>query len=275
MVADDLGFHDVSFHGSSEIPTPNIDALAYNGVILNRFYTLPLCTPSRSCLMTGRHPIKTGMQHYVIVSDEPWGLGLNEKIMPEYFKDAGYKTHLIGKWHLGFHQKQYTPTMRGFDTFYGYYGPYIGYYDHSLEMFDRNYSRGYDMRRDLEVEPISNTYATELFTSEAIDTIKNHDIKTPMFLMINHLAPHAGNEDNPMEAPQDEIDKFEYIENEQRRTLAAMISILDRGVGEVVQALKDKEILNNTIILFFSDNGAPTLGHHSTMGSNYPLRGVS
>ncbi|CAO1410934.1 unnamed protein product [Diamesa serratosioi] len=275
IMADDLGFNDVSFHGSYEIPTPNIDALAYNGVILNRFYTPPLCTPSRSSLLTGKYPTSIGMQHFVIPSDEPWGLGLDQKIMPQYFKDAGYSTALIGKWHLGFFQEQYTPTKRGFDSHFGYLGPYIGYYDYSLTMFEKNYTKGYDMRRNLVVADDINPkpYVTELFTNEAVKKIQTHNQTSPLFLLINHLAPHAGNEDNPMEAPQDEIDKFLHIPDLKRRTLAAMISILDRGVGEVVKAIKDKGMLENTIIMFYSDNGAPTYGMHSTLGSNYPFRG--
>ncbi|CAO1393268.1 unnamed protein product [Diamesa hyperborea] len=275
IMADDLGFNDVSFHGSFEIPTPNIDALAYNGVILNRFYTPPLCTPSRSSLMTGKYPTSLGMQHFVIPSDEPWGLGLEEKLMPQYFKEAGYSTALIGKWHLGFFQEQYTPTKRGFDSHFGYLGPYIGYYNYSLTMFDRNYTEGYDMRRNLTVADDINPkpYVTELFTNEAVKKIQSHNQTSPLFLVINHLAPHAGNENMPMEAPQDEIDKFMHIPDIKRRTLAAMISILDRGVGDVVKAIKDKGILENTIIMFYSDNGAPTYGLHSTLGSNYPLRG--
>lgn len=222
IMADDLGFNDVSFHGSSEIPTPNIDALAYNGVILNRFYTPPLCTPSRASVMTGKYPVKLGMDHWVIISDEPWGLGLREQLMPEYFQENGYKTSLIGKWHLGFYQRQYTPTMRGFDTHFGYWGPYIDYYDYSLRMLDKNYTTGYDMRRNLRVADDINPkpYVTDLFTNEAVKVIANHDEETPLFLVINHLAPHAGNEDDPMQAPQDEIDKFQNIPDLRRRTLA-------------------------------------------------------
>jgi arylsulfatase A-like enzyme len=226
--------------------------------------------------MTGKYPLSVGMQNFVITSDEPFGLPLSEKIMPQYFKDAGYKTHLIGKWHLGFYQKQYAPTNRGFDSFFGYLGPYIDYWSYTLFMLDRNYSRGYDLRKNLEItRKYQNVYATEMFTNEAVDLINNHDKKNPMFLLLTHLAPHAANQDDPMQAPQDEVNKFSYIENPKRRKLAAMISILDRGIGEVVRALKEKDMLENTVIALYSDNGGPTIALHSTNASNYPLRGVS
>lgn len=183
---------------------------------MNRFYTPSMCTPSRASLMTGKYPTKIGMQHFVIPSDEPWGVGLEEKLMPQYFKDAGYKTHLVGKWHLGFFQKEYTPTLRGFDTHFGYLGPYIDYYDFTLKMFNRNYSRGYityliikilnhktlslykgyDMRKNLEVNYNieASTYATDLFADEAVEIINAHDADSPLFLLITHLAPHTGND---------------------------------------------------------------------------------
>ncbi|CAN7943622.1 unnamed protein product, partial [Ixodes hexagonus] len=124
------GWDDVSFHGSSQIPTPNLDALAADGITLHNYYVQPMCTPSRAALMTGLYPIRTGMQHWVIRSPEPWGLPLELKLMPEHLKDLGYSTHLVGKWHLGYFKKEYTPTYRGFDSFYGYYNGYIDYYSH-------------------------------------------------------------------------------------------------------------------------------------------------
>lgn len=166
------------------------------------------------------------MQHFVIDSDEPWGMNPNDKIMPEFFQDAGYNTHLIGKWHLGFFKKEYTPNQRGFDSFFGYLGPYIGYFNHMLNKFDRiNYTEGYDMRRNYSVSYETNgTYATELFTNVAVKTIKDYDLKQgkPLFLMLNHLAPHAANADKPLEAPESKLKRFRYILDEERRFLAGM-----------------------------------------------------
>lgn len=216
---------------------------------------------------------------------------MDEKIISQYFKDAGYTTALIGKWLLGFYQQQYTPTNRGFDSFFGHLGILIDYFDFTHKMFDRNFSRGHDLRRNFEVANDMG-YATELFTSEAVRTIQKHDKSKPLFLLLNHLATHTGNEDFPLQAPQEEIDKFSYISDPRRRTLAgqkcffirlefdfqfhftAMVSILDKGVGAVVKALKDSGMLENTVVVFYSDNGGLTTGPKSSSASNHPLRGV-
>lgn len=133
------------------------------------------------------------MQHSVIFNDEPFGLGLDQKLMSEYFKEAGYATHLVGKWHLGFYQKQYWPQSRGFDSFFGYLGPWIDYFDYTLHLSYKNYSRGYDMRRNFDVDKTyDKEYATDIFTSEAIKVIENHDKSKPLFLLLAELAVHAG-----------------------------------------------------------------------------------
>lgn len=125
------------------------------------------------------------------------------------------------KWHVGFFQQKYTPTRRGFDSFFGYLGPYIDYFSYTLEAFDRNYSRGYDMRRNLEIaRDLGGKYVTNLFTDEAVKVIKSHDKQKPLFLQVNHIAPHAGNEDDPMQALPEDIERFSYIADLKRRTLA-------------------------------------------------------
>ncbi|XP_041783371.1 arylsulfatase B-like isoform X1 [Anopheles merus] len=274
ITADDMGWNDVGFHGSNQIATPHIDALAYDGVILNRHYSAPMCTPSRAALMTGRHPINVGMQHYVIDSDEPWGLGLDQRIMPQYFRAAGYRTHMIGKWHLGFFTEHYIPTNRGFDTHIGYLGPYVDYWSYVSKMNSGTFE-GYDMRQNQFVNYAANgTYATDYFTSAARDIIAQHGKSgQPMLLVMNHLAPHAGNDDDPLQAPQETIDRFAYIGNSDRRTYAAMMSKLDDSVGAVYESLRANGMLDNSIIVFLSDNGGVTRGMHSNTGSNYPFRG--
>ncbi|KAL7035835.1 hypothetical protein ACKWTF_008581 [Chironomus riparius] len=273
IMADDMGFNDVSFRGNTEIPTYNIDALAFSGVVLNNFKTPPMCTPSRSALMTGKYPHKIGMHDFVIVSNEPWGLDPKEKILPQYFKEAGYVTRLVGKWHLGHFQQQYTPTKRHFDSFFGYLTGVIDYFDHTN--FGPNSSTGLDFRRNLEIDRTSTTkYATDLFTEEAVQLIKSHNKSKPLYLQLNHLAPHSGSRlDRPMDVKPEILSKFSYIEDPVRRNLSAMIYELDKSVGEVIHALKDNDMLDDSIIIFYNDNGCPTYGHFGTHCSNYPLRG--
>lgn len=130
IVADDLGYNDVSWH-NPDIISPHLEKLARNGVILEDHYVQPICTPTRSALMTSYYPIHTGRQHSVLWLQEPKGLYTNFTLMPQYFKAIGYRTHAVGKWHLGFCNEDYLPTKRGFDTFYGFYTGSEDYYYHT------------------------------------------------------------------------------------------------------------------------------------------------
>ncbi|XP_014470869.1 PREDICTED: arylsulfatase B-like [Dinoponera quadriceps] len=274
ILADDLGWNDVSFHGSDQIPTPNIDALAYNGIILNNHYVSPMCTPSRAALMTGKHPIHTGMQQDVIYPSEPRGLPLKEKLMSEHLKELGYSTNLLGKWHLGYYKQAYTPLCRGFDTFFGSWSGLQDYYSHEA-VEPLTYFRGVDMRRNMEVVwDTKGNYSTDLYTKEAVRLINAHNPDKPLFLYLAHLAVHRGNQEHLLKAPPEEIEKFSYIDDPNRRTYAAMVSKMDESVGQVVETLKNRNMLDNSIILFMSDNGAPTDGFLYNYGSNYPLRGI-
>lgn len=132
------------------------------------------------------------------------------------------------------------------------------------------------MRRNMTVDwDAKGKYSTHLFTDEAVKLINQHSTEQPMFMYLAHLAPHTGNNDNPLQAPDEEVAKFAHIADPERRIYAAMVSLLDHSVGKVVSALREKHMLENTIILFMSDNGAQTVGIHANHGSNYPLRGVS
>jgi len=277
IVADDLGFNDVSFHGSPQIPTPNIDRLAKKGIILNNYYVLPNCSPTRSAFMTGRYPIHTGMQSGTIYGADPWGVGLEEKFLPQYLKEYGYKTHAIGKWHLGFFEKEYTPTHRGFDTFFGFYGGQADYWDHSLAS---NGYWGLDLHRDTPTKSESvwtqwGNYSSKMFTAEAIDRIMEHDTDDPFHLYLAYQAVHSANmPTDPLQAPQAWINKFRHINNIGRRKYAAMVAYMDYGIGQVYNALKRRNMLDNSIIIFTSDNGGPANGFNMNWATNYPLRGV-
>lgn len=120
----------------------------------------------------------------------------------------------------------------------------------------------------------NGTYATDLFSDVAADQIRNHPADVPLFMYLAHLAPHVANEADPLQVPDDELSRFEYIADEKRRKYAAMVSRMDKGMGKVVAALQDKDMLANSVILFFCDNGSPAVGQHANEGSNYPFRGV-
>lgn len=271
IIADDLGWDDVSFHGSAQIPTPNMDTLAADGIILNNYYTQPVCTPSRAALLSGLYPIRTGLQNSVIQGAEPWGLPLEVEIMPRYLKEIGYETHLVGKWHLGYFKKEYTPTYRGFDSFYGLLQAEGNYENHTYEMDNRT---GLDFW--IGTEPLRNEtghYATTLFTQRAVNLIRSRKKNKPFFLYLCHQAPHLGS-GGMLDAPQKNIDKFPYIGEKNRTIYAGMVDAMDQSVGVVVEALYEAQMLDNTIVVFLSDNGGQPWGPHASRSFNWPLRGT-
>ncbi|XP_046571435.1 arylsulfatase B-like [Haliotis rubra] len=133
ILADDLGWNDIGYH-NPDMKTPNIDRLATQGIKLNQSYTQSICTPTRSALMTGRYPFKTGMQHGVLFSTDNACLPTQHRLMSEDLRQHGYSTHLVGKWHLGFCKWACTPTYRGFDSFFGYYSGALDYYSKTCEL---------------------------------------------------------------------------------------------------------------------------------------------
>ncbi|CAG9762811.1 unnamed protein product [Ceutorhynchus assimilis] len=271
IIADDLGFNDVSFHGSGQIPTPNIDALAYSGLILNNYYVNPICTPSRSALMTGKYPIHTGMQHTVLYGAEPRGLPLTEKLLPQYLQELGYVNRIVGKWHLGSWKKEYTPLYRGFVSHLGYWTGHQDYYDHSAV---EKPGWGLDMRVNMSIGyQLHGQYSTDLFTEESVNIINQHDKNRPLFLYLAHAAVHSANPYNPLPAPDEEVAKFP-IDDYKRQRFAGVLSKLDESVGRVVAALKHNDMLENSIIVFTTDNGGPAAGFNLNAASNYPLKGV-
>ncbi|CAN7998969.1 unnamed protein product, partial [Ixodes hexagonus] len=265
------GWDDVSFHGSPQIPTPNMDVLAADGIILNNYYVQPSCTPSRAAIMSGLYPIHTGMQHAVLLPAQPYGLPLDVTIMPQHFKNLGYETHIIGKWNLGNYKLTYTPTYRGFDSFYGYYSPVEDYYDHNV-IWDNQ--TGLDFWLNTEpLRNVSGNYSTHLYTERAKYLIKNRDVSKPFYLYLAYQAVHCGNEGDLLQAPQENIDKFPYIGETNRTIFAGMVDALDESIGAVFQALSDAGMLDNTIVVLSSDNGGLPFGFESNRGFNFPLRG--
>ncbi|HMM91950.1 arylsulfatase B [Bradyrhizobium sp.] len=241
IVADDLGWKDVGFHGS-DIKTPNIDRLAQNGAQLEQFYVQPMCTPTRAALMTGRYPCRYGLQTLVIPTPSKYGLPTDERLLPQALKDAGYRTAMVGKWHLGHADRKYWPRQRGFDYHYGSMVGEVDYFTHSS-------GNVRDWYRD--DRPVNEQgYVTQLWGKDAVAQINAHDTKTPLFLYLAFTAPHS-----PYQAPKEYIDRYRHIEDPTRRSYAAMITCMDDEIGKVVAALERKQMRDNTLIVFMSDNG--------------------
>jgi len=242
VVADDLGWKDVGFNGCTDIKTPHLDKLAAEGAKLSQFYAQPMCTPTRAALMTGRYPFRYGLQTAVIPSVSAYGLDTTEWLMPQCLKEAGYKTAIIGKWHLGHADKKWWPRQRGFDY---QYGAMIG----ELDYFTHEEHHVLDWYRDNK--PVREKgYTTQLIGQDAVRLIEKHNIATPLYLYLTFNAPHT-----PYQAPQEYIDRYKRIQDPTRRIYAGMVTCLDDEIGRVVAALDKKGMRANTLILFHSDNG--------------------
>lgn len=241
IVADDLGWKDVGYHGS-DIRTPNIDKLAAAGTKFEQFYAQPMCTPTRAALMTGRYPFRYGLQTLVIPSPAKYGLATDEWLLPQALKEAGYKTALIGKWHLGHGDKKYWPKQRGFDYQYGALIGEIDYFTHEAEGV-------LDWYRDNQ-KVKEQGYSTTLIGNEAVKFINAQDSSQPFYLYLTFNAPHT-----PYQAPQEYLDQYPNIEDPSRRAYAASITAEDEQVGRVVDVLEKKGLRDNTLIVFMSDNG--------------------
>nr|CAH7742794.1 unnamed protein product [Callosobruchus chinensis] len=279
IVGDDEGWNDFGFHGSSQIPTPNIDALAYNGVILDKFYTQQTCTPSRAALLTGVYPFRYGFQGTPISAGENRSLPLNIPTMAEQLKKLGYSTHLVGKWHLGAAYKKVTPTRRGFDSHFGYWAGFVGYFDYMAfsEVTNTTNYTGFDLHHNFEpLWKYQGQYATDLFTKKSLNIIDKHNKDEPLFLLLAHLAAHTGKNGTELGVPNitEADEKYKYIDRKERRQYAEVVKKMDDSIGEIVQKLSDRKMLENSIIIFFSDNGAQTEGLYQNFASGWPLRGL-
>jgi arylsulfatase A-like enzyme len=246
IMADDLGNADLGYRGG-EVKTPNIDKLANEGVRLESFYGQQVCTPSRAALMTGRYPMRYGLQTLVIFPSHIYGLPTDERTLPQALKEAGYTTLMDGKWHLGHADKKYWPQNRGFDYFYG---NVVG----EVDYFTRARGGVTDWQRNGKFLKETGYYTT-LIGDDAVKLIDRKDGKKPFFLYFASLAPHA-----PYQAPESYINQYKSVPDTQRRTYLAMITALDDQVGRIVAELDKKGLRDNTIILFASDNGGATSG---------------
>ncbi len=255
VVADDLGWNDVGYHGS-EIRTPRIDALAAEGVRAERFYALPTCSPTRAALLTGRFPARYGFQGGAVRPWDGYGLPESESTLADDLRAAGYETALVGKWHLGMTRPEHLPSARGFEHHYGPYGGMVDYWRHRrLGALDWHRA-GQPVREE--------GHATDLLAAEAVRILEERPLERPLFLMLSFTAPHT-----PLQPTAEDEDAYAETADPNRRNFSALVSQLDRAVGSVLDALAREGLADRTLVIFLSDNGASA----SDGGSNAPLRG--
>ncbi|NXS30806.1 ARSI Arylsulfatase, partial [Pomatostomus ruficeps] len=262
ILTDDQGYHDIGYHGS-DIQTPTLDRLAAEGVKLENYYIQPICTPSRSQLITGRYQIHTGLQHSIIRPRQPNCLPLDQVTLPQKLQEAGYSTHMVGKWHLGFYKKECLPTRRGFDTFLGSLTGNVDYY--TYDNCDGPGVCGYDLHEGEDVAwDQSGKYSTFLYAQRVSKILASHSPKEPIFIYVAFQAVHT-----PLQSPKEYIYRYRSMGNVARRKYAAMVTCMDEAVKNITWALKKYGYYDNSVIVFSTDNGGQTFSG----GSNWPLRG--
>ena len=269
ILADDLGYGDVGAYGSDLIDTPNVDALAVDGVRFTAGYVAAaVCSPSRAGLMTGRYPQRHGYEFNP--SGQPYRLRADETTLAEILQGTGYATGAVGKWQLGWEDGAH-PLDRGFDEFFGMQSGTL-YFEAGTEGSE-SWMPGSEEVASIRRRPLfrgrqaveESEYLTEAFTREALSFIDRHHTE-PFFLYLAHYAPHA-----PLQATRTYLDRYRHIEDERKRIFAAMVSALDDSVGAVVSALQRHGIEDDTLIVFLSDNGCALYLEGGC--SNGPLRG--
>lgn len=277
IMTDDQGYNDVGFNGSKDIITPELDNLAKGGTTFSSAYVAhPFCGPSRAGLLTGRYPHEFGSQFNLPANSEKSvgeGIPLSEKFISNTLQDAGYYTGIIGKWHLGA-VEGYEPKDRGFNHFYGFLGgghnyfpnDYVTKYKQQVAAGNKNIWEYLTPLQRNGVETEETEYLTDELSHDAVRFVTEASKKDkPFFLYLAYNAPHT-----PLEAKEEDMEKFSNIKDKARRTYAAMVYAVDRGVGELVAVLKATNQYENTLIVFLSDNG----GRTDQGANNFPLRGV-
>ena len=277
ILCDDLGYADVGFNNSEDIRTPQLDRLAHGGMIFTSGYVAhPFCGPSRMSLMAGRYSHEFGGPFNLpISSDGPeeyykHGIPESEKLISNELQDAGYFTGAIGKWHMGM-TGPYHPNNRGFDEYYGFLGGGHRYFPSQfMPAYKRRLAAGDEVINEYLI-PLEHNgeqvdekeYITDALSREAVNFVHLADRQDkPFFLYLAYNAPHS-----PLEAKEEDLALYSHISDQKRRIYAAMVHAVDRGVGRLVEALEETGAYENTLIVFFSDNG----GKESLGADNGPL----
>ncbi|XP_055333762.1 arylsulfatase B-like [Paramacrobiotus metropolitanus] len=287
FLADDLGHADLSYaSGNLQTPTPNIDKLAWDGIAFSRHYCNPICTPTRSALMTGKYTFRIGMQTAAISDGEPWGVPVEFKMFPQYMKDLGYDTWGVGKWHLGQSVRAFFPSSRGFDQTYMLMSGDGNWFNYTTGWITPFPVAGKMLRENGKIvfaNVTNNAFLPELFTNHAEKWIRNANPNNPFFLYFATTVPHTAFEDygaviHTMPQYQLRPSAISFTDKyPSRKKYLANIQLLDEQFKRITDALTYKSLINNTIIVFFADNGAPIppsyqFVHGSNHGSNWPLR---
>ncbi len=302
IVSDDQGYNDLGVLGNGII-TPTLDRLAREGTRLTNFYVAwPACTPSRAAMLTGRYPQRNGIydmirneapdyghkyshEEYQVTFERIGGMDLREIILPRMLQTAGYKSGIFGKWDLGT-LKRYLPTSRGFDDFYGFVNTGVDYYTHERYGVPSMY------RNLRQTEEDKGTYCTHLFEREAIRFLESNAGQEPFFVYVPFNAPHGSSSLDPeirstVQAPDEfkrmyppieqeyrQVEKYKYggaakvVTSETRkRDYRAAVTCMDAAIGKMIKLLEERQLLDNTIIVFLSDNGG------SGGADNSPLKG--
>ncbi len=271
IMTDDMGYADVGFNGCKDIPTPNIDRIADQGVICtNGYVAYSVCGPSRAGFMTGRYQQRFGFERnpQYKPSDPNMGLPRSEETIAEVLNKVGYTSGIVGKWHLGAHPTLH-PLNRGFDFFHGHLGGGHQYLPEALTIKDSYMAndepdsyKTWILRNHEPQEPTK--YLTDDFSDAAVEFVESNKDK-PFFLFLAFNAPHT-----PLQATEKYLSRVTEIKDQKRRTYAAMVSAVDDGVGRVLEKLDEHGLAEDTIVVFLSDNGGPTTKNASR---NTPLRG--
>lgn len=262
ILADDMGYGDLSCYGSLQIDTPHIDALAAEGVRCTQAYvTACVCAPSRAGLITGRYPNRFGFEHnlaYPKYINREWiALEQNETTIADCLKNVNYRTGIFGKWHLGESADWHLPNERGFDCFFGMLNGHHSYFPTP--------QKNHLWRQRKPVEEVRTPYLTDWITDEAIEFVNANNNDHPWFLYLSYNTPH-----NPLEAKPQDIALYSHIKDRKRRVYSAMQHALDENIGRLVNSLKERSQFDNTLVVFLSDNGGPCMANGSV---NAPLRG--
>lgn len=268
ILTDDQGYGDLGCMGSADLKTPNLDAIAGNGIRFTSMYSAsPVCSPSRAALLTGRYPGNAGVR--AILAGHRKASGLTPKVptLATALKKEGYATGVCGKWHLGLKQ-ECRPNANGFDEFSGFLAGCLDYYSHIFYygMADGGKNPTHDLWENEDEVYANGEYLTERITRKSVDFIERHKDE-PFFLFVSYNAPHY-----PMHAPEKYLERFPDLPWD-RRIMAAMISAVDDGVGEITGTLNRLGLSENTIIYFQSDNGPSRESRNWLDGTEDPYYG--